>query len=416
MNRLTHYENGIKIEIYQLPAFFKSDEKEFKEFLKDFLGENRIDTVFEPMYSFFKEPLILFHIDNKLYHLHVDNGVDILKEYNKTPISDILSKERFITNEDINKIFNHFKDNIDYVELSEVNYEGLFIGKQNDYYFKTIDEFTERIKKICGKTLTKEIMKRLEDALNDNSIHVMFGNFRHYKLILNDDNTPTLKSVSNPFFNALKKECTNVGMTDEEVASIAYSGPKWIPKNCKHLTGDINSGYVVVDPYGNEFVYIPSLNKYLSRDYISLGKDDKFMSIPNTKPMILGSQKGSFSKSRSNLPKDYISVWEEDYVLHRDPHIVYCNKFNNDTNHNMAYNIQLSDEWSVSDFTIEDPDPDPLDSAYNTVSYVTCKTKLMLRNGILTYDITHERDYDLMNKYGHDECFRLVLEERLEEE
>ncbi len=54
------------------------------------------------------------------------------------------------------------------------------------------------------------------------------------------------------------------GDTDEEIAI-----PEWTPKGFFYKEGCLEEGYIVADADGNEFIYCPPLDKYVSRYFIS---------------------------------------------------------------------------------------------------------------------------------------------------
>lgn len=58
-----------------------------------------------------------------------------------------------------------------------------------------------------------------------------------------------------------------------EVAQrIASEPPTWIPNGYKHIGGNMLTGIVIADKYGNEFTYIPYMDIYVSRYEISEGE------------------------------------------------------------------------------------------------------------------------------------------------
>lgn len=53
---------------------------------------------------------------------------------------------------------------------------------------------------------------------------------------------------------------------------IASEPPTWIPNGYKHIGGNMLTGIVIADKYGNEFTYIPYMDIYVSRYEISEGE------------------------------------------------------------------------------------------------------------------------------------------------
>ena len=57
----------------------------------------------------------------------------------------------------------------------------------------------------------------------------------------------------------------------------------WRPRGYTHVEGDIYSGYVIADKKGNQFVFIPYLDIYISRYEISQGPSGEARSVPNAR-------------------------------------------------------------------------------------------------------------------------------------
>ena len=102
--------------------------------------------------------------------------------------------------------------------------------------------------------------------------------------------------------------------------SIATQEPLWIPTDFKHLTGDMDTGYVVIDPLGNEFTYLNGI--WVSRYEISKGENGIPVSLPN-KPTWTGEHYydvkfrilEKFRKSDNcNYTVDLINDWTTEIV------------------------------------------------------------------------------------------------------
>ena len=62
--------------------------------------------------------------------------------------------------------------------------------------------------------------------------------------------------------------------------------PNWIPVGYHHVTGNLKTGYVVADEYGNEFTYIPYMDIYISRYEISRDSRGNARSIPGMRAWV----------------------------------------------------------------------------------------------------------------------------------
>lgn len=60
----------------------------------------------------------------------------------------------------------------------------------------------------------------------------------------------------------------------------------WIPNGFKYWEGDLDTGFVVKDKDGNQFVYLPEIDQYISRYEISKGKYGAPKSISGRKPWV----------------------------------------------------------------------------------------------------------------------------------
>lgn len=60
----------------------------------------------------------------------------------------------------------------------------------------------------------------------------------------------------------------------------------WIPNGFKYWEGDLDTGFVVKDKDGNQFVYLPEMDQYISRYEISKGKHGVPKSVSGRKPWV----------------------------------------------------------------------------------------------------------------------------------
>lgn len=104
--------------------------------------------------------------------------------------------------------------------------------------------------------------------------------------------------------------------------SIATQEPLWIPTSFQYLTGNLNTGYVVVDSLGNEFTYLPESDEWISRYEISEGENGMPMSLPYMPAWVRISYEkvkneilGKFGKGGNcNYTVDLIDKWENEIV------------------------------------------------------------------------------------------------------
>lgn len=92
----------------------------------------------------------------------------------------------------------------------------------------------------------------------------------------------SFKCISEVFFADVNAKAERRRQLEERarIEKIAKEMPTWIPKGYKYLTGNMYTGIVIVDEYGNEFTYVPYLDIYISRYEISLDKDGYVSSMP----------------------------------------------------------------------------------------------------------------------------------------
>ena len=102
------------------------------------------------------------------------------------------------------------------------------------------------------------------------------------------DTNESLKCISEVFFAEENAEADRKKKLEEKarIEKIAKELPTWLPKGYKYLTGNMYTGIVIVDQYGNEFTYVPYLEIYVSRYEISLDKDGYASSIPDRKAWV----------------------------------------------------------------------------------------------------------------------------------
>lgn len=166
-------------------------------------------------------------------------------------------------------------------------------------------------------------------------------------------NKNALKCISEVFFAKENAEADRKKKLAEKarIEEIANEMLTWMPKGYKYLTGNMYTGIVIVDEYGNEFTYVPYVDIYVSRYEISLDKDGYVSSIPDRKAWVNMKYKEALAaaedfdpKNKSGLLKSVKKIREaiirktgNDY-----PEVVYAGNVELRTGamkENMIYNI-----------------------------------------------------------------------------
>lgn len=85
---------------------------------------------------------------------------------------------------------------------------------------------------------------------------------------------------------------------------ICKEKPAWMPSGYKYLTGDMYTGFVIVDDCGNEFTYVPYMDIYVSRYEISLNKNHTIASIPDKNAWVNVSYKEAYKAAKNFDPEN----------------------------------------------------------------------------------------------------------------
>ena len=122
--------------------------------------------------------------------------------------------------------------------------------------------------------------------------------------------------IKNP--NCLVELLFTAGYTNETDAEISkrksairMEQPSWIPIGYQHIEGDMLTGYVISDVYGNEFTYIPYLEEYISRYEISKDVFGKPASIAGQKVWTNISYKQAMKVARNFDPLAHSDLLED---------------------------------------------------------------------------------------------------------
>ena len=116
----------------------------------------------------------------------------------------------------------------------------------------------------------------------------------------------SLKCISEVFFADENAEADRKKKLEERerIEKIAKELPTWLPKGYKYLTGNMYTGIVIVDKYGNEFTYVPYLEIYVSRYEISLDKNGYASSIPDRKAWVNVKYKDALAAAENFDPEN----------------------------------------------------------------------------------------------------------------
>lgn len=376
MTQVKFYSNDIPVEI-SLTNFGEefgdyTAYQKFSEFLLDYFGYEQTESILEQIISIRNHFIV--EVNGRRFLLETHKGTATLKEY-IDPIREILKNQRFITEKYLNEILNFFEQNIDKTSKdndSSLSYKGIWIGYKSDYYFVDQDEFKKRMSKYCGKKIISETLTNFKEELTDNTLCIVLGDLVHYKLIITDALEPTLKKFSENFSKNLSNLLIKKGYSQQEVIEILFDSPKRIPKGFRYLTGNLRTGYVITDDDGNEFVYLPESNVYISRYPISQTSTGKLVSVSNARPLLFKCENPKTGYGFNN-PQDeekYMTTFLRStnsfsengmefanmFNLYNEP--FFTNSFFFSNEKDMIFNIHITDGIYFSNSIAEIPDPD----------------------------------------------------------
>lgn len=127
--------------------------------------------------------------------------------------------------------------------------------------------------------------------------------------------------------------------------------PTWMPSGYKYLTGDMYTGFVIVDDCGNEFTYVPYMDIYVSRYEISLNKNHTIASLPEKDAWVNVKYKEAYNAAKNFDPKNKSDLLDSvEQIVEaiskktgkKYPETVYCGNVELKTGsmpENMLYNI-----------------------------------------------------------------------------
>lgn len=377
MTQFKFYSNDIPVEI-SLTDFSEdfgnyTAYQKFSEFLLDYFGNEQTESILKQIISIRNH--IIVEANGRRFLLETHKGTATLKEY-IDPIEEILKNQRFITEKYLNEILNFFEQNIDKTSKdndSSLSYKGTWIGYKSNYYFVDQDEFEKRMSKYCGRKIINETLSNIKEELTDNTLCIVIGDLVHYKLIITDVLEPTLEKFSENFSKKLSNLLIKKGFSQQEVTEILFDSPKRIPKGFRYLTGTLRTGYVITDDDGNEFVYLPKSNVYISRYPISQTSTGKLVSVSNARPLLfkLANPRNGHPFTESIFEKDYMRTFLRTsnsfsengksftnmFDLYGDPYFLNSFYYGNNEK-DMIFNIYIPDDIYFSTSIARMPDAD----------------------------------------------------------
>lgn len=124
---------------------------------------------------------------------------------------------------------------------------------------------------------------KVDEILSHINNEILFKASSNFYTIAVTDTAPVL-IPNNNVFSIAEDILSKMGYSKTETEDIIIGTPDWMPLGYSHKTGTLETGYVIADDKGNEYVYIPSGDYYVSRYIISKGKDNYPMSISGKEP------------------------------------------------------------------------------------------------------------------------------------
>lgn len=133
---------------------------------------------------------------------------------------------------------------------------------------------------------TKKIILEYVETDNQQTVEILAAIINvvgEENVVTKIDEMPVLANKS----TTIEKDEFKTEKGVDKTAETMENAPSWIPEGFQYAEGDLDTGYVIEDQYGNQFTYCPPIDKYLSRYEISKGEDNRPMSIPGQKAWVL---------------------------------------------------------------------------------------------------------------------------------
>lgn len=227
------------------------------------------------------------------------------------------------------KVWNPFENVLENGFLHEIRFDlvdkalnATYTNREDSFEFKVSDEEEIRLYKkeilISSKHTYLESMLIEEFKLDTvNNIlrqvddEILFKRSWDFNTITITDGKPTIVPAKN-VFSQTEDVLTKMGYSKNEIDNIIGGTPKWTPRGYSHIEGTLETGYVIADGKGNEYVYIPDLDQFVSRYIISKGDGDYPMSVANGKPWCDITDDEASAIVRKNVV-DFIACNESEY-------------------------------------------------------------------------------------------------------
>ena len=182
------------------------------------------------------------------------------------------------------------------------------------------EDITVIFSKYVEPSLAGGLAAIYKSVIGNQEFLILKDNGKIYELSFNEDK-PEIK-VSEKF-EKMMTVLTTAGLNVSKSLNcifdvffadeVEYSGgkkklcnerPAWIPSGYKYLTGDMYTGYVIVDDCGNEFTYVPYMDIYVSRYEISLNKNHTIASLPEKDAWVNVKYKEAYKAAKNFDPKN----------------------------------------------------------------------------------------------------------------
>lgn len=300
----------------------------------------------------------------------------VFKEITSAPIEQLLSKNSLTT--EIKNIMADLYENASR-DTTELNVGRVKVEKAMHYLIRNGRILlNKRLVDAFGRNKTDDINKELNALIRESNVIIAKYNSKKYLLEISN-NIPVWKELKD--YNVIvedekiRKFLLSKGISKEEYLYLIEEKPEWIPTGFSHVQGNLNTGYVVRDGDGNEFVYLPEKNCYVSRFEISRISPERYASRDNAESYLINRYDEPFYKAagvaeyfnrlnNNNNSSNYIAKPLENFLM-------ITNAINSRVEEGLVfgkdnpYNISLKNSHLI--FTMdEEPIKDPHDDAYGS--------------------------------------------------
>lgn len=337
-------------------------------------------------------------IGDTKYCITILNEKPVFEKVTLHKTEQLLAQKNFSTSEIKEVIETLYESKI--VNTLQLNIGNIKIEKGLRYLDQSPSQLQEKLVDQFGRRKCNTILEDIEGLIQQSNVIIAKYKTKKYLLKISD-NIPTWKEFEGTVEDeALREFFLNTGFSQKEYEYFVKEKPNWIPTGFSHVEGNLNTGYVVRDDNGNEFVYLPEYDIYVSRYEISKTSSGRYVSIPNANSHLISRynrpenkaydvaasfQNFDFENVDDNkVSKNYLVRPLESYssiVKTINDKIEDGMIFQKDS----PYNISLKNCHLL--FTKdEEPINDPNDGAYGSHYMSHFQGKLTFQNGIAGYD------------------------------